>query len=601
MSNIYKKIIILLTVVFLMATCLFVVTASASDINWLAVKYEDKQTQAFLGEDVNLPNTTPIYPQKVKSYYFVVQGPDGVSNVVDREVFNADKVGEYKVFLCVVGNDGSTYSESYTVIVEKSSAPILVEKAVFPVAYLEGSTYSVPKVKFVDYNTQSPTQVDYKVYSVDENGIETEIGEKFSPSVSVHGQSIALKYVAKSSVTNQSNTVIYDNLTVLKPFVENEYGERVYEYGKMFTTKNVESIVDAEKGVKFYGTEEFEISYANNLHADFNIAMISEDGLMNFDKIKITLTDSINENQYITLDYTFIDVKNTKVLVNGTDEFLAVGSLKDYTKGFSLSFSQSTLKLFDSESKLVTTISKTAEGSTFKGFDSQLVKLKVEVKGLNGRSMLEINEINGHGMNRENDGIDATLPYVFPEKDFVYKNGIGDTVLLSKALAVDVVDPCLSSKVTVYDPDGNIVKDNNGNDLFEVDASIDYEFVAEITGVYTIQYTAEDVSYNSYDYGYYSVYVLDVVAPTILVKGDVPIEVSLGSEITLPQVKATDDITASENIFVFVTVNGGVKGIQYLKPKDKVVFDAKGQYFVRFTAVDQNYNFSTVEYSVVCK
>ena len=137
--------------------------------------------------------------------------------------------------------------------------------------------------------------------------------------------------------------------------------------------------------------------------------------------------------------------------------------------------------------------------------------------------------------------------------------------------------------------------------MFEVDASIDYEFVAEIMGVYTIQYTAEDVSYNSYDYGYYSVYVLDVVAPTILVKGDVPIEVSLGAEITLPQVETTDDITASENIFVFVTVNGGVKGIQYLKPKDKVVFDAKGQYFVRFTAVDESCNISTVEYLVVCK
>jgi hypothetical protein len=134
MSKVYKKIIILLTVVFLMATCLFVVTASASDINWLACKYEDKQTQAFLGEDVNLPNTTPIYPQKVKSYYFVVQGPDGVSNVVDGKVFNADKVGEYKVFL-------SPWDYQYEIVHNPYSGPVILfplqpEKVQYILPYL---------------------------------------------------------------------------------------------------------------------------------------------------------------------------------------------------------------------------------------------------------------------------------------------------------------------------------------------------------------------------------------------------------------------------------------------------------------------------------
>ena len=369
----------------------------------------------------------------------------------------------------------------------------------------------------------------------------------------------------------------------------------------MFITSNVESIVSAEKGVNFYGTEEFSVSYANNLNADFNISMMSEENLTNFETLKVTLTDSLNENQFITLEYTCETAGTSKVKVNGGNEFPVNGSFRDYSKGFALSFSQLTLKLFDSESKLVTTIKKTASGADFNGFDSQLIKLKIEIKGLSGRSLIQINEINGHGFNMENDGLDTTLPFVFPEKDFIYKNNVGDVILLSRALAMDVIDPSINSLVSVYDPDGNVVKDKNGLDLYEVDASIDYEFIANFVGTYTIQYVAEDASYNSYNYGYYSIYIIDTVAPSITLKESLQTEVSVGGKIKLPEVDVSDDSTEIKDIFVFVTVSGGSKGIQYVRPNTEITFEEKGRYHIRFTAVDASNNIATVEYLVDCK
>lgn len=601
MSKNYKKILITLFMCVLFITGLLVVSVSASDINWLAVKYEDVQTQVCLGEEISLPKAKPVYPQKVKSYYFIVEAPTG--NVIETEgdCFVAELDGVYKINICVLGYDGKNYTETYDVVVEKSSAPILAKGAVFPNAFLEGSIYKVPSVRFVDYNTQQPTEVDYKVYLVDVDGTQTEIFDTFSPIVDIHGECVCLKYVATSTVTNESKTVTYNDLPVLKPFTENEYGERVYDYAKMFTTTNVESIVSVDKGVDFYGTEDFSVLYANNLNADFNISMMSKENLTNFETLKVTLTDSINKNQFITLEYTSTTAETSTVKVNGENKFLVKGSFRDYSKGFALSFTQIGLKLLDSESKLVTTIKKTADGADFDGFDSQLVKLKIEVKGLSGRSLIQINEINGHGLNMENDGLDTTLPFVFPEKDFKYKNNVGDVVLLSKAIAVDVVDPSINSLVSVYDPFGNVVKDENGLDLYEVDASIDYQFVVNVIGSYTIQYVAEDASYNSYNYGYYSIYVIDTIAPTITVKGNLQTEVSIGGKIKLPEVEVSDYNTESEDIYVFVTVSGGSKGIQYVRPNTEITFEEKGRYHVRFTAIDANNNISTVEYYVDCK
>ena len=124
MSKIYKRLIIVLSVCFLLVTGLFVVSVSAADVNWLAVKYENKQTRAFLGEKIVLPETKPVYPQKVASYFYVVESPDGKTVMVEDDDFFVEKEGTYKVYICVVGNDGSTYSEYYSVTAEKSSAPV---------------------------------------------------------------------------------------------------------------------------------------------------------------------------------------------------------------------------------------------------------------------------------------------------------------------------------------------------------------------------------------------------------------------------------------------------------------------------------------------
>ena len=139
-----------------------IVAVASANFNWLAVNYINTQKSAYLGEEIILPDVKPIYPQKVESCFFMVSGPDG--NTVDNsgKSFIADKEGIYKVFICLIGFDGKTYSESYEVTVVKSSTPVLTEKPVFPIAFLEGFEYDIPKAKFIDYNTPNPTVVNYE-------------------------------------------------------------------------------------------------------------------------------------------------------------------------------------------------------------------------------------------------------------------------------------------------------------------------------------------------------------------------------------------------------------------------------------------------------
>ena len=601
MSKRCKKLLIALAAYLMISMSALVVYVSASDINWLDVNFKNTQTQAYLGESIILPDAQPVYPQKVKSYYYVVESPDGKTVSLEDNTFVAELEGDYTVYICVVGYENNSYSENFTISVEKSTAPILVEKPVFPVAFLEGSKYSVPVAKFVDYNTASPSVVDYKVYVINASGDEIEVGEEYYPEAEVHGESVKFKYVAASSVTNQSRAVTFEEICVLKPFEVNEYDERVYDYSKMFVVNNAENVVAARKGVKFYATQDFSLSYANFLHADLSVSMMSEQNLTNFDSVKFTITDAYDENQCVTFKFKAINDKSSHLTVNDKETFTAKGSIKNYNSGLSFSFSNSTLRFFDAESKLITTINKTFSGKEFSGFSSQLIRLKVEVNGLSGRSVFEVNDINGHGMNLENDGIDATLPYVFPEKDFVYKNGVGDLVLLPKAVAVDVIDPSIIAVVSVYDPKGNVVKDKNGLELYEVEATIDYEFKVEEIGVYTIQYQAEDVNWNSYNYGYYSLFVLDNQSPTIKTKSTISPSVNVGGKLTMPKVECSDNVTLAKDIVVFVTISGGVQGVKYAKPGESVTFGKAGIYHIRFTAIDGNNNFTTIEYVVECK
>ena len=570
--------------------------ASATTNNWLAVSFAEKKEAAYLGEKVELVTVTPVYPDRVQKIYYSVEAPNGETVTHDGNSFSVSQIGDYKIYVCVVGKNGETYVESYTMSATKSAAPILATAPAMPVAFLEGMTYDVPKASFLDYNQGMPASVDSHVYMVDEFGVESLLEDKFQPNVTLHGSEIGLKYVSQSKVTGEEIITTYF-VPVLEAIEKDTYGNNLYSYDKMFVTKGVQNSETNKTGATFYGKNEFSLSYANKLQQDFSIAFKSQANHTNFSSVVLTLTDTENSSEYITIEIFNADA--TTVKINDGAAIAAKGSFKNFEKGFALRFDSKKLTLEDTDGGRLGEITKTAEGKDFKGFSSNFVCVDISVKRVGALSALTIVNLNGHGMTSNNTQ-DYILPYVEAASDFSTKNKLGDTVVLPEAFAYDVIDPSVERKISVFNKNGEVVMAKDGTFLFEAPADRPHEVVLNVKGEYTVQYIAIDINGNTYDYVYYSMFALDSVAPILEVE-EITAKVKVGQEITIPKLTYSDNDTAIENLSVWIVVNKPYGNHDYVEQGAKYRFEEAGTYYIRYSVMDENNNITTVEHTVICK
>lgn len=599
-----KKVLVALVVAvsFLCGGLVNVLMTNADMRNDLAVRYQNgKQTEAFLGEAVKVAKATPIYPDKVKFVSYMVETPDGKTLAMESDTFMPETVGEYTVFVCVQGNDASAYVESYAVSVTKSAKPIMTEYPVFPEAFLEGFSYDAPDVRFVDYNETTPKDVAYSVYYVAENGVETEVADAFSPTVSLHGDSVAVKYVASSAVTGETESKIFE-IPVLKAVEEDKYGDLLYNYQDMFVTEGVASAELQKRGCVFYGSNDFKITYANLLKADnCSIGLSALEGMANFGSIRITVTDSADENEYITLDVAAINDDTSKLSINSGAAKTVNGSVKNLTMGFWFTFENDTLKLFDTNYKLVGTVTTTGDGDPFNGFSSNKVRVSVEAKALTASSALVVYEVSGQPLNSEYR-YDTIKPFIATEQEMPIRYVVGETITVYKAYAIDIIDPTVRVTVSVWDNETYMpVEAVDGTLLEGVSAEKEYAFISEKTGSYTVEYYAKDASGRYTNLPSYSLLVRDEKAPIVTVDKPMAATVALGDSVTIPTFTYTDDYSTAEEMQTLVTVSVPDGNYETVKAGDKFTFDAVGIYHIRFTVIDKYFNMTTVEYVVECR
>ncbi len=596
MSLLKKKLVLLcLTACVLVTGIIGSVTALASQTNYLAITYGQKQTTAFVGEDVALASVSAVYPDRVDDIYYAVESPNGDIIENDGVVFSALSNGEYKVFVCVIGVNAKTYAESYTVEVTISSKPILSVSPIIPSAYIQGSIYQAPTAEFTDYNTATPMVVDYQAYVIDEFGNESLLGSTISPQVSLHGAKIGLKYVATSLVTGESEQVVFE-VPVLKPFSYNEYYQSVYSYDKMFVTTGVQSSEVTNSGATFYGDKDFSVVYANKINASFSLALKSQASRVNFKSVVVTATDYENPNEKVK-----IEIANSSQLTVSVNDGVALktqGSFSDFDKGVIISFNNGTLYLADTNGNKLCKILSTADGRYFKGFSSDFINLEITANGVFAYSALAVESINGHSFSTGNE-IDYILPMVRATGDFTVKNALGDIAKIPSAIGYDVIDPCVTTMITVYTP-SDIATSIDGEFLMDADGSKGYEFVLTEAGEYTIQYIAIDANGNMYDFAYYSLFAIDDIAPTLTV-GSIGASVSLGKSLKIPKLTYSDNDTAVADIVTWVSVTVPNGQIEKVEQGESYTFTVAGTYYIRYSAMDKNYNVTTIEHQVVCK
>ena len=135
----------------------------------------------------------------------------------------------------------------------------------------------------------------------------------------------------------------------------------------------------------------------------------------------------------------------------------------------------------------------------------------------------------------------------------------------------------------------------DGTKLQNASADRVYQFLVDGLGQYDIRYTAKDGSGKT-DYAQIRYTAYDTVKPTLVLDGEVKLNNKIGT-ITLPKATATDDVSASENIEVYVTVTDPYGFVSYVK-NFKFTATKKGMYTVRYAAYDEIGNVESIVFVI---
>ncbi len=615
-SRTKKAIITALCCSMLAGGTLAVILANAEPNNWLAIQYEQKKTTAFCGETVSVDDVLPVYPDKVEKILYEVTAPDGSHVSLSNGDFIVEQEGEYDVIISLLGYDDSSYSESYSISATKSSAPILVQAPVVPLAFLErynpdvtnassiktSYKYTAPEAVFVDYNTQTPTVVDYSVYLTDKYGKDVLITDTFSPVVDVHQDKATLKYVATSSVTNEQCTVEY-HVPVLKASQRNQDGKFVYEYDKLFVTSGgVSTSKVTERGATFTGTGDYSITYFNKLKSNFSVLLMS-DTVVKFVSATVRVSDIKNPDEVVTIEILKDLGGSSTVSVNGEAAVTAQGSLTN-ENGLALTFDEKFSTIVDGTNTTVSKLTTNVKGRPFSGFSSGYVNVSIEVNGGTSDSTISILSINGQKMintGKDTDNQDKIFPSCETKQEMRRRYNIGETIKIFEADSYDIIDPNLASTVTVRSPEGTIVTSVDNVRLEKVDASRAYEIVLNSLGNYMVSYNTQDISENGKKQDrIYTIYVLDGVSPTINVPNLSQSNVAKGASLTVPEIEVSDNITKNENLVILITISLPDNTYQVVTSGTQFVFSIPGTYTIRYTVIDEAFNLASFDQNITC-
>ena len=172
---------------------------------------------------------------------------------------------------------------------------------------------------------------------------------------------------------------------------------------------------------------------------------------------------------------------------------------------------------------------------------------------------------------------------------------IGSRYSILKACAADVLDPNISFRMQVSDPDGNYVRDVNGLELKDVSPNQDYNIALSKYGTYYVQYYAEDWSRRKENNIGYGIVVLDFQMPQIVLSGNKQTDGKVNEEIYIPDAKATDNIDGEVNVVKTIACPSG----KYERISGtKIVLKERGLYTINYYAYDSSGNFAVYSYQI---
>ena len=369
----------------------------------------------------------------------------------------------------------------------------------------------------------------------------------------------------------------YGNLNVAQYLITNGFDDiKLTDESIDLTTTKSHSTIEFIKNV-----------YSDGFQIGFNVPAAAN----NLDKVTIYLTDVLDPNKSIKLDIIKANLTDSfsYLLINDEVKVTMLGTFYGSTANRLKIVYDASLNAIKDDSGLVVSYLKTyLNGETFLGFGSE-INFKIELGNVTGTTIFNLYEI-GNQLMSNIDG-DYTVPAIVYDGELVRISDINSKVTIPGAKAIDILAFDTTLSIRVLSPDKKVIYTSSTGEGTEI--------TIEQYGTYYIYYTGSDDVGNPLTQ-LKLITVLDDVAPSITLEKEISASAKLNDTITLPNATATDNVSSSENIttmIFYIDPNNVMKVVT----SNKVKFDVKGTYTIRYFAIDEAGNVAYYDVKVEVK
>lgn len=302
------------------------------------------------------------------------------------------------------------------------------------------------------------------------------------------------------------------------------------------------------------------------------------------EKLEMLLADSQDSSCSVKL--TFGKLSDEYISVKYNEEarsYLTAGATyAENETDVSVKFNEATNSFTDDAGAYKITAENCMNGEKFYGFDSMGVMLTMTVTGKNGATF-RLKSINGQSFGKDYvvDNVEPLLCVPTGQMKMIH-NAVA---VLPKAAAFDVFTEKTSLELTVKDPDGEIVTDETGKKLENVDGNSEYQIRFSKYGQYRIVYVASDGTNKTRGMGY-QISVQDVGAPEVTLKKEMKVKATVGAEVVFPEMVVKDNVSKEFTTWINVLYPNGYMTCE----KTSFTPDTEGEYRITFCAQDESGN-----------
>lgn len=518
----------------------------------LTVDTATADKEASLGEWVKVPEYSVTGGSGNVHTVITAVSPDASFTLDDGVYgFRPEIEGDYVVTYTATDYIGRTDTVSYTVNAKRGTVPVFAAEPELPnhfFAYYNSVVgdfyeYTMPYYYANDYTSG---KLEYKLATatvVDAAGSRpVAAGEKFSPRVNSNGDEVTITFTcgkAEPKVVKVPTIVPYKDVD----------GDAVVDISRYFLTDGASVAINATGSTVSATEENGSWTYAMPVLAEgTQVTFAGKADKANYKALRIVLTDMYDPSIAVEAQLRF---EGMVAMIYAVGEN-TVRYANTFMQGVSgtFGFDGTGFSFGDVRYVPATTVS----GDPFDGFPSHKVYVSVGfVDAVPGEAEYSLSFVDNQPiLETEADYISSRIAFL-GDRGGTYE--VGSVITLPAAIASDALAPSFGSQsLTVTAPDGNFATAEDGTVLNGADPTKEYRLRVTAYGQYSATVSFTDSNDGPPTNTYYTINVLDNVAPEIKFNHDFTETATVGDTLVIPAFTVTDNVSTDDKIVVVAYV-----------------------------------------------